>query len=343
MFDGEVLVLGLGSIGERHVRNLRQMGQKSIAVLRRESQPPLTVSENDFTTVTDLTTALDRRPVAAIICLPSSMHTSALRACVQAGIPSLVEVPLAHTLESLAEICNLAETHEVPVLMGHNLRFHAGLDAIKRAVMSGRLGKPLYSRAQFGEWLPGNHQWEDYRTRYEAKKELGGGAILTSIHEIDHAYWLFGPFDSVTAVARTRHLDVEVEDVAMMIFEHSTGMLSEIVLDFVQRVYRRNLQIVGTEGTIEWELLGNRVGIFESNKGEWSDLFKFEGDLNVKDMINQTYLDELMHFCEVVNGVIAPINSLRDGICVLNAGLSALESSGLGSRVRINSLDDVLA
>ena len=115
-------------------------------------------------------------------------------------------------------------------------------------------------------------------------------------------------------------------------------MLSEIVLDFVQRVYRRSLQIVGTEGTIEWELLGNRVAIFDSSVGEWSDLLKFEQGTDVKSVINRTYIDELMHFYEVAKGRVAPINSLRDGISVLDASLSALESSILGSRVRINAL-----
>jgi predicted dehydrogenase len=337
IFDGEVLVAGLGSIGERHVRNLRALGQGQIVVLRRAEKPTRTLAESDFVTVTELATALDRKPSAAIICLPNNQHVELLLHCVEAGIPTLVEVPLAHSLEGLAEILRLAEKNAVPLLMGHNLRFHPALAAIKSAVDQGRIGDPLYSRAQFGEWLPGNHPWEDYRQRYEARADLGGGAVLTSIHEIDHAYWLFGHFKSVTAVARTRSLDIDVEDVAMMIFEHRTGVLSDIGLDFVQRVYSRSLQIAGSEGTIQWALLDKTVQLHAGGDSDWTELFSFGSGYDIATVINRTYLDELEHFAAVVRGAAAPNNSLADGIHVLSAGLAALESSKQGHRIDIDA------
>ena len=336
MFNDEVLVAGLGSIGERHVRNLRSLGQEKISVLRRAAKPARTLSDADFFTLTDLDAALERGPSAAIICLPNNQHTDILSRCVDAGVPTLVEVPLAHRADGLAEILDKADRKRVPILMGHNLRFHPALAAIKSAVDQGRIGDPLYSRSQFGEWLPGNHRWEDYRQRYEARAELGGGAVLTSIHEIDHAYWLFGPFKSVTAVARTRSLDIDVEDVAMMIFEHRTGILSNIDLDFIQRVYSRSLQIAGSEGSIEWALLDKTVRLHAGGDAGWTELFEFGADYDIATTINRTYLDELKHFAAVARGEGGPGNSLADGIHVLSAGLAALQSSDQGRRVEIN-------
>ena len=297
MIEGEVLVIGLGSIGERHVRNLLRLGQRGITVLRRSHKPPRTLKSDEYRTVTSVESAFERHPLAVIIATPTALHTEYLRRAVEIGAAILVEAPLAHSLTGLGDI-----------------------------------GRLLYSRARFGEYLPTCHPWEDYRLRYEARAELGGGAVLTSIHEIDHAFWLLGPIKAVTCIARRCALEVDVEDVAMMVLEHETGVLSEIQLDFVQRTYRRSLEVVGSEGTIEWELLGDRVRIFESTTKEWKNLLVLGGF-----DINQTYIDELCHFAKVIKREEEPQIDLASGCHVLSVGLAALESSRQGCRVELKS------
>lgn len=333
MIDGEILIAGLGSIGERHVRNLLKLGHKKIAVLRRGATPPRTLKGDEFTTVTDVHAAFERRPAALIVATPSSMHRELLEHAVEARVPVIVEVPLSHSLDGLEAIANKAEKSNVPVLIAHNLRFHPALAAIREALRAGRIGDPLYSRSQFGEYLPDCHPWADYRQRYEARADMGGGAMLTSIHELDHVYWLFGRIEAVTCVARRTALDVDVEDVAMMILEHEKGVLSEIELDFVQRTYRRSLQVCGREGTLEWELLGEAVRYFDPQKKAWGELMNFKGY-----DINKTYIDELEHFARVIRGEEAPLVSLRDGMHVLDAGLAALRASSTGVRQKVSAI-----
>jgi predicted dehydrogenase len=335
MIVGEVLVAGLGSIGERHVRNLVAAGHDGISVLRRGAAKPRTLTGDEFTTVTDVEAAFARNPAAILICLPNTMHTELLARAVDAGIPVLVEVPLAHELAGLAEIDARAKQTGAQVLIGHNLRFHPALAAIHAAVVGGEIGTPLFSRSQFGEYLPAGHTWEDYRTRYEARADLGGGAVLTSIHEIDHACWLFGPVTAVTCVARTRELDIDVEDVAMMILEHENGTLSEIELDFIQRVYTRSLQIAGTEASIEWKLRDDRSRICLEKNGTWEDHVILDTPYDLPTVVNQTYIDELTHFGEVVRGNEAPCNPLSMGIHVLSVALAALQSSREKRRIEL--------
>ena len=330
MIDGEVLVVGLGSIGERHVRNLLALGQRDVTVLRREAKPPRTLSGAEFRTVTGVDEGFERHPAAVIVATPTALHTELLARAVEDGVPTLVEVPLAHTLDGLEQIAERARERGVPVLMGHNLRFHPALRAVREAVLRGDVGDVLYSQAQFGEYLPDAHTWEDYRGRYEARADLGGGVILTSIHEIDHACWLFGPVATVTCVARRRALDGDVEDTAMMVLEHESGVLSQITLDFVQRPYRRWLQVVGSEGTIEWELRGDRVRRFSAAAGEWEDALVLD-DYDV----GETYLDELRHFARVVRGEEEPVADLASGLHVLSVGLAARRSSDEGASVPI--------
>jgi len=322
MIEGEVLVVGLGSIGERHVRNLLRLGQQEISVLRRSQAPPRTLKGDEYRTLTEIDLAFERQPVAVIIATPTALHSPFLQRAIEIGASVLVEVPLAHSLQGLETIEKRARETGSAILMGHNLRFHPGLRAIRESVLRGDIGEPLFSRARFGEYLPDCHPWEDYRGRYEARSDLGGGVVLTSIHEIDNAFWLFGPVKGVTSVVRSRALDVNVEDVAMMVLEHESGVRSEVTLDFVQRIYRRNLEIVGSEGTIEWEWLGDRVKIFTSNDNSWTDLVVLD-DYD----INDTYMDELRHLARVTESLEKPLIDLTAGLHVLGVGLAALRSS----------------
>lgn len=333
MIAGSVVIVGLGSIGERHVRNLLALGHTDITVVRRDpAKPPRTLKGTEFRTVTSLDEALDGKPAAVIAANPTALHDDVMWSAVDAGVHALVEVPVSHAAAGLERVERRADETGARVLVAHNLRFHPALRAIWDAVRGGAIGAPLYSRAQFGEYLPACHPWEDYRGRYEARADLGGGVVLTSLHEIDHAFWLFGPITAVTCVARTVHFPVDVEDVAMMILEHQGGVLSDIELDFVQRTYRRSLQVAGTEGTLEWELIGDRVRLFEASTGQWRDLVVLTGY-----DFNETYLDELRHLAAVIRGDEAPLVALSAARHVLDVGLAALQSSKEQRRVDVAS------
>jgi predicted dehydrogenase len=331
LFDGEVLVAGLGSAGERHVRNLLAEGQTNVTVLRRAEKPTRTLEQESFRTITSAEEAIARKPTAIIIATPSALHVPLLAQAVDAGIPVMVEVPLASSPDGLQAVADQATATGVPVLIAHNLRFHPCLQQVRESVQRGDVGDVLYSQAQFGEFLPSSHTWEDYRTRYEARADLGGGAIYTSLHELDHAVWLFGKADSVTSVTRTRWLDVDVEDTAILIIEHASGVLSQITLDFVQRPYRRWLQVVGSEGTLEWEFLSNEVRRFTTKGPAWEKAFSAPG-YDAGD----TYVDELRHLARVVRREEAPVVDLAHAMHVLAVAIAAHESSATGSRVPVD-------
>lgn len=330
--NGEVLVAGLGSIGERHVRNLLTLGHRDISVLRRSDRPARTLDASSYTTLADTDVAFARKPVAIIIATPTALHMPLLQQAVAEGIPSMVEVPLAASLDGLAELANSARVSDTPVLIAHNLRFNPCLNWIREALKANQVGTPIYSQAQFGEYLPSGHDWEDFRDRYEARSDLGGGVILTSIHEIDHAVWLFGPVGTVTCVAKSTTLGLDVEDTAMLVLEHESGPLSQITLDFVQQPYRRWLQVVGSESTIEWELKANLVRRYDPIQGAWEQVFAsphYSGD--------QSYLDELEHFARVITHEETPTVGLAEATHVLAVALAAKESAATGKRTNVRS------
>src|SRR5262249_27512737 len=136
-----------------------------------------------------------------------------------------------------------------------NMRFHPAVAALRRALP--RVGRPLFARAQYGNYLPDMRPGTDYRTLYCARAEAGGGVILDAIHEIDYLVWLFGPIGRVSAEAgRIGNFEIDVEDYAGLHLTHRGGVRSEIHLDYLQRSKRRGCEIVGSEGTLIWTSQG---------------------------------------------------------------------------------------
>lgn len=331
LINKNVLVIGLGSIGERHVRNLKQLGCNSIYVLRRTNTKPRTISFDDYNCVFSMNEAISHKIDAAIIASPSNNHTEHLNYLVNKRIPVLIEVPISNKIDLLKKINDHALINKVPILVGHNIKYHPSLKKIYDLVKTNKIGKVHYSRSQFGEYLPDCHPWQDFKKRYEARRDLGGGVILTSIHEIDHAIWLQGKVESVTCISRTLKFDIDVEDTAIIVMEHEGGSLSEVSLDFIQRVYSRSLQICASEGSLEWKLKTNNLKLYDTETKRWNIL------INDEDYdFNKTYIDELINFSEIIFDGSKPVTDLRHSIHVLNVALSAVKSSHEKKTIKIN-------
>ena len=109
LFKKNILVIGLGSIGERHVRNLKILGCNNIYVLRRRNKEPRTFKLEDYKFVKSINDALSKNISAAIISTPTSSHTEMLITLVEASIPVLLEVPISNSLKGLIKINELAK------------------------------------------------------------------------------------------------------------------------------------------------------------------------------------------------------------------------------------------
>jgi predicted dehydrogenase len=317
------LIVGLGSIGERHVRNLLQLGQKDISVFRRSAREPRTLESSKFNTFTSWQSALGQEPDIVIITNPTALHVPLAIDAAGNGSNLLIEIPLSASMEGVDKLRNIIAQNHLVSLMGHNLRFHPCLKKVKEIVESGTIGEPLSARAEFGEYLPECHPWEDYRQGYAARKELGGGALFTSIHEVDYLYWLFGAVKKVSCVTKKlSNLEMDVEDTAVLIMEHENGILSEVHLDFIQRTYNRSLQIIGSEGTLKWDFVTNKVSYFGTATDSWVEAFHMaEFDFN------STYIDEIIHMIRCVQDGDTPLNDVNQGIDILKIGLAAHQSS----------------
>lgn len=256
-----VAVLGQGSIGRRHAGNLLELGHEVVA------WDPVAEPLAGTTAALSPEAALDAA-TAAIVASPSSEHAAQARLALEHGCHTLVEKPLALRAAEADPLIALADARGLVLGVAMNLRLHPGVIAVREAVRSGAIGRPLVARAWFGSWLPGWRPGADYRESYSARRELGGGVLLDAIHEIDYLTWILGPIATVSAsLATVSDLEIDVEDVAQLQLGFVSGTQGVLSLDYLDRCYDRGCRIAGSQGTVSWSWPEGRVLVHDDAGG----------------------------------------------------------------------------
>jgi predicted dehydrogenase len=343
----KVLFVGLGGIGQRHLRNLRAILGSSLEVhayrvrqLTRTLTDQLEVepgteleTKYGVKVHRELDSALAVKPTAAFICNPSSLHVPVALAAAKAGCHLFVEKPLSHSLDGVETLVQMTDRQGLVGLVGYQLRFHPCLQALHQQIKQGLVGRPLCARVEVGEYLPDWHRYEDYRQMYAARSDLGGGVILSQIHEMDYLYWLFGlPERIFTLGGHLSSLQIDVEDVASSLLDFRVdGCKVPVQLhqDYVQRPPSRGCTIIGDEGKIVMSLSSLTVERYDA-KGQLAEKLSFEGLPR-----NDLFMAEMKHFLDCVAGRAAPLVSLRDGAQSLRMALAAKQSLATGGIVSL--------
>ena len=326
------LIVGCGSIGRRHLENLKALSAGEIAVFDTDRDRAL-LAENNYgvRSFASYEAALAANPDAVLVCTPTSLHLDYALAAVKSDSHVFIEKPISHSLEGLDDFASIARDRNRIVLIGCNFRFHWGIRLVKQFMEAGKAGKVLFADAEFGHYLPDWHPWEDYRQTYSARKELGGGIIFDSIHELDYLYWLFGKAGEVfSSVGKVSSLEIDVEDIAEMTVKFDSGVLARVHLDYIQRAYHRSLKVVGEEGVITWDLKKNTVDWYAGVEKFWHTSMP-DADYNINDM----YVDEMKHFISCLKGEASPLADAGEGKSVLQIALAARRSSEAGKAVSL--------
>jgi predicted dehydrogenase/L-amino acid N-acyltransferase YncA len=304
-----VAVLGQGSIGRRHAAILQQLGCDVVPF--DPAVPGEATSEE----------AALRAADAAVVASPSSEHERHAVLALRAGVPVLVEKPLALDAAGAARIGLEAEMVSGILDVAMNLRHHPGI--LKARDLAPEIGRIVRASAWCGSWLPG---WRDsdYRHSYSAQRSLGGGVLLDAIHEIDYMLWLLGPSSRATGVAsHVSSLEIDVEDVAMVHVEHASGTLTSITLDYVDRTYHRGCRLVGEMGTVDWDWTRGTVRL---HRADGSTI-----ESSVATDVGPTYVSQMRRFLGVVRGEARPLVSIADARAALEV-VDAIRGDEIGLR-----------
>jgi predicted dehydrogenase len=341
----KILFMGLGGIGQRHLRNLRTLMGSKVEIIAHDLRPDppvltdqLKVEEGanleqkyNVRIFPDLEQVLAEKPEAAFVCNPTSLHIPAAIRAAQAGCHLFIEKPLSHNLEQVEELISLVESRGLKVAIGYQMRFHPCVQRLHELVQEKKVGRILSVRAEVGEYLPGWHTYEDYRQMYASRQDLGGGVILSQIHEMDYLYWLFGMPRRVFALGgHLSNLEIDVEDTSDILMECATDGYSipvSLHQDYIQRPSSRNCEVIGDAGKILVDIAALKVDVF-NGQGNHVEATSYEGFLR-----NQLFLDEMRYFLDCMQGKQTPLVNLRDGVQSLRMALAARESLATGKVV----------
>jgi len=237
-----VLVAGAGSIGRRHMANLRQLGTRRLAVTDPDASrlQPI-VNELGLQGFANFEEALCTfKPDVVLVCTPPVYHVEQALRALRSGADVFIEKPLSNRLDGVGSLQVEAAKLRRVVHVGYNLRFNPGIQTLKRLVEEGVAGRFLWARAEVAQYLPDWRPWQDYRQSYTARRELGGGIILDASHEIDYILWLLGPPRELTCMAgQVSGLETNVEDCATILIRLRSGAQADVHMDFAQRTAGR--------------------------------------------------------------------------------------------------------
>ena len=326
------LIAGFGSIGRRHFRNLVKLGHRDIIFYRTHQSTIPDEELEGYLIEPDLKAALSHHPDAVIVTNPTANHLDVAIPAAEMGCHLLIEKPISHSMDRIDKLAGIISQGQANVLVGFQFRYHPGLLQIRDWIQQSVIGDVYFVRAHWGEYLPDWHPWEDYRESYSAKRDLGGGVLLTLCHPIDYLRWIFGEIVSVsTALGEQNVLGIDVEELAEATVRFQNGILGELHVNYLQRPPTHFLEIFGSEGSISWDYISGKLKLYRAENKAWETY-----PLPLTISRNYLFLEEMRHFIQIILDDQPPMCSLEDGIKVQKIITALYKSAEVGKNISIS-------
>lgn len=322
-------IIGLGSIGRRHLRLLKELRPDLELTLVRTGIGGAWPEEKLATrTVESLEQAIDLGIQAAIISSPANMHVQQARELINAGIHILVEKPLSNSFDGVDELLREISKSGVTGIIGYSLRYDPAAEKFLAVLRNGVLGKILHVRIECGSYLPDWRPEQDYRNTVSSSMKLGGGVLFELSHELDYISWFFGKIKSIQAnLHNSGTLDIDVEDCADLIITNENDVPISAHLDFSSRYPKRVCIVQSVRGELTWDVI-KRTVTWNPKEGDTQlNSFDVERDL--------VYKKQLEHFLDCIENGAVPKVTLGDGARVLRLIEAARRSHENGWRVMV--------
>ena len=300
-----ILFMGLGSIGQRHLRNLKKilLNNVNFYAYRKTRHVPLLDKKGNkvkgaiekkynISLISNLNHINKNNIDIVFVTNPSSHHiNSVLKLKNLKNAYIFIEKPLDSSLKNYKIFLNYIARNQNKIFVGHNMRFHPGYVKLKKILGDRKiLNKVHYTIFKCSKNLKDYHSYEDYKISYAARKELGGGVCLTAVHEIDMMIDLFGNSIKIKSHAdKLSALKLSVEDFSLSFYRSyffRSKVISLLILDFIQLTEERYIKIIGDNGEIFLDLTNYFLKIIKKNSIK---TFNFKKDKNLM-YINQLKL-----------------------------------------------------
>jgi predicted dehydrogenase len=329
-------VIGAGSMGRQHARHIEANPRCRLAAVVEPS--PWNGPVPSYESIAALLAVI--RPDGAIVATPNHLHADHTIALIDAGVPVLVEKPIADTVPAGAAIVRRVRETGVPVLVGHHRRHSAAIRAAQHAIAGGRLGRiaAVHATTLF-------HKPADYFNAEWRRGSSGGPILINLVHDIDSLRALVGEITAVQAAASRAIRGFEAEDTAAVILEFAGGALGTLLLSDTavsmaswehtsgeNPSYPRDIAldcilISGTQGSLG--VPGMRLW-HQTGAPSWTArVHKEKLELETADPIAR----QLDHFCDVIERHAQPLVAADDALRSLAVTLAVREAAQTGTRI----------
>ena len=326
----KLAIIGLGSIGRRHLGNFHAVGARPLTAYdvdpdQRES------AANQFpyaTVAPTLEAALDGA-AGVVVCTPPDSHLEIGRLAADRGAHLMIEKPLALSADGVEDLLRFCDGKKLAVLTGYNWRYWPPMLLVERLLRERRIGAVRAARTEYAYHLSIRYPGRDYRDFYMADAKQGGGCVLDESHAIDYMRWLCGEVTDVSAVVdRVSSLQITADDIADLTVRFAGGAVGNIHMDLFAWNMHSHFELLGEAGVIQWRRFENEVRVFDAAAGRW-EIYPFTCQLN--DM----YVEEARHFLACMKGEATPTCDGWDGLKTMRVIDAAKRASAERRWVRV--------
>ncbi len=282
-----ILFCGLGSIGKRHARLIKEihpsynlfacrtkLGQEKVDLPIKEYTDWDKIFQNEKIDITFITN-------------PTYLHVDTALKCAEKNLALFIEKPISHNLKNIEKLNNAIKKKNLFTYIGYNLRFHPVIKHLKREIE--RNSHPFYFRVICASYLPNWRPHQDYRINYSARKEKGGGVLLELSHELDYINWLFGDIKNITGShGKISELEINSEDYTDLQITCASKTRGTLHLNYFSYYTERKIQLYFADRYIEGDLINKTVTITKNDSKTEQKNYKLE--------IDDLYKDELKYF-----------------------------------------------
>lgn len=328
----KILIIGSGSIGERHLRCFQSTGRAVVTGCDANAQLLATIAKTyGVATATDWRAALDQdRFDAAVICTPAHLHVPIAAELLQRGLHVLIEKPLSQSLSGVAELITAHQRSGRQVAVAYVLHVYPILSAVREFLQSGTLGPVLHATCTSGQYFPGGRPAHTvhYSKTYYRDRKTGGGAIQDALTHM--ANWfesVLGPTDRVMCDCAHQALpEVTVEDTVNLSARNGNTLVNYTLNQF-QAPNEATLQFNTATGSVKVELHNRRWGVLRLGEKDWTwtEVPALDRDA--------PFIEQANRFLNQIEGQPSRLCSLEAAAQTLRFNLAALASAGCGARV----------
>ena len=274
-----ILIVGLGSIGQRHYRNLKKIGKNInfFSIRKKRNSPEL----NKFNQIVKKRFISNKKKIKeisfkelenqkidlALVTNPTSLHVKTATELAKKKINVFLEKPISNNIKGVYNLLRVIKKNKLICAVGFQTRYDDLLQKIKKIINTKKFGNIEKSYIEHKHFLPYHHKYEDYKIGYAAKKSLGGGVLLCFSHEFDYANFLFGsPKYIYSSLKKSNKLKIDVESSALVIAKYQKKFETIFDLDFLKKRQVRSCKIQFEKAFIEWDLIKNNLKIYHNGK-----------------------------------------------------------------------------